>query len=211
MLDDDTSQLFWSALQKGQVVLSVGYAFVADGLSDEAPALRLTGPTELTDALRAQLTVGSNHHQPPTTVVVRAGAFAVTVDAQKWPELFSRVDINERMPPGYAVLYVYCYDFQQRETDLYEKRVEIKAEGIEGRPIMIQARFRKRQPDLYARSLRFPFAVRLDRPYRYRVVTIHDDGQIHETAWMVRTEWMSLLDVTARSAEQIPTVTQEEK
>ena len=58
-------------------------------------------------------------------------------------------------------------------------------------------------------AVRFPFAVRVDRPYRYRVVTIHDDGQVHETAWMVRMEWLSLLDVTANSAEQIPTVTEE--
>ena len=60
---------------------------MADGLADEAPALRLTGPTELTDALRAQLIVGSNHPQQHATVVVRAGAFAVTVDAHKWLEL----------------------------------------------------------------------------------------------------------------------------
>ena len=45
----------------------------------------------------------------------------------------------------------------------------------------------KKQPDLYARSLRFLFAVRLDRPYRYRVVTIYDDGQVHEPAWILRT------------------------
>ena len=45
------------------------------------------------------------------TVMVCAGAFAVTVDAQKWPELFSRVDINERTPPGYAALDVYLLRF----------------------------------------------------------------------------------------------------
>ena len=36
---------------------------------------------------------------------------------------------------GMQHLMSTCYDFQQRETDLYEKRVE--AEGIEGGPIMI--------------------------------------------------------------------------
>lgn len=196
-LDNDTSQLFWSALQKGQVVLSVGYAFMADGIADESPTLKLTGPAELTDALRARLDSGSAGAQQKTTFAVRAGAFAVTVEAQKWPDLFKRVDINERMPPGYAAIDIYCYDFQKHNTDIYEKHVDIEAEGIEGRPVNIQTRFRRQQPDIYARSLRFPFAVRLDRPYRYRVVTIQSDGQIYETPWQVRTSWTQVLDVTS--------------
>jgi hypothetical protein len=196
-LDNDTSQLFWSALQKGQVVLSVGYAFLADGIADEAPKLTLTGPSELTDALRARLDSGPATPQQKTTFAVRAGAFAVTVAAQQWPDLFKRVDINERMPPGYAALDVYCYDFQKPDINVHEKRVDIEAEGIEGRPINIQTRFRRHQPDIYARSLRFPFAVRLDRPYRYRVVTIGTDGQMIESPWQTRTSWTQLLDVTS--------------
>ena len=43
---------------------------------------------------------------------------------------------------GMQHLMSTCYDFQQQETDLYEKRVE--AEGIEGGPIIIQVRFRKK-------------------------------------------------------------------
>lgn len=202
-LDNDTSQLFWSALQQGQVVLSVGYAFMADGVANEAPKLKLTGPAELTDALRARIDGGPTEHQRRPTIAIRAGAFAVTVDALKWPDLFKRVDINERMPPGYAALDVYCYDFQKQETGIYEKRVDIEAEGMGGGPVSIQARFQRKQPDIYARSLRFPFAVRLDRPYRYRVVTILSDGQIHETPWQVRASWTQLLDVTATTGGHV--------
>ena len=196
-LDNDTSQLFWSALQQGQVVLSVGYAFMADGVANEAPQVKLTGPAELTDALRARIDAGSTDPRQRPAFAIRAGAFAVTVDAIKWPDLFKRGDINERMPPGYAALDVYCYDFQKQEAGIYEKRVDIEADGVGGRPVSIQARFQRKQPDIYARSLRFPFAVRLDRPYRYRVVTILSDGRIQETPWQVRTSWTQLLDVTA--------------
>ena len=196
-LDNDTSQLFWSALQQGQVVLSVGYAFMADGVANEAPQVKLTGPAELTDALRARIDAGSTDPRQRPAFAIRAGAFAVTVDAIKWPDLFKRVDINERMPPCYAALDVYCYDFQKQEAGIYEKRVDIEADGVGGRPVSIQARFQRKQPDIYARSLRFPFAVRLDRPYRYRVVTILSDGRIQETPWQVRTSWTQLLDVTA--------------
>jgi hypothetical protein len=196
-LDNDTSQIFWSALQKGQVVLIVGYAFLADGIRRDTSVLTLTGPHELTDALRARLEKGSSASQHATTEVVRAGAFAVTVDAGKWPDLFKQIDINDRLPPGYAVLDVYCYDFQQREARLYEKRVEIEAEGVGGDPVGISTRFRRNQPDIYARSLRFPFAVRLDRPYQYRVVSTATDGAVSETPWQVESSWAKILDVTS--------------
>ena len=42
--------------------------------------------------------------------------------------------------------------------------------------MVARARFGRDQPDLYARSVRFGVAVRLDRPYRYRVTEIADDG-----------------------------------
>ena len=176
---------------------------MADGVANEAPQVKLTGPAELTDALRARIDGGPTDPQQRPTIAIRAGAFAVTVDALKWPDLFKRVDINERMPPGYAALEVYCYDFQKQEARIYEKRVEIEAEGVGGRPVSIQARFHRKQPDIYARSLRFPFAVRLDRPYRYRVVTILSDGQIHETPWQIRTSWTQLLDVTATTGGHV--------
>jgi hypothetical protein len=184
-------------LQQGQVVLSVGYAFMADGVANEAPQVTLTGPAELTDALRARINSGSTNPRQRPAFAVRAGAFAVTVDAIKWPDLFKRVDLNERMPPGYAALDVYCYDFQRQEAGIYEKHVDIEADGVGGRPVSIQATFQRKQPDIYARSLRFPFAVRLDRPYRYRVVTVLSDGRIQATPWQVRTNWTQLLDVTA--------------
>lgn len=201
-LDNDTAQVFWSAFQKGQVVLSIGYAFLADGVEHDANIVRLTGSAELIEALQSQIGKQSSDPRQRTITVVRAGAFAVTADAGKWPDLFKRIDLNDRVPPGYAALDIYCYDFQRRDIQVYEKRVEIEAEGVAGDLVRIDTKFRGKQPDIYARNLRFPFAVRLDRPYRYRVVTTALDGTMTETPWVMQDNWVRILDVTELSVAQ---------
>jgi hypothetical protein len=197
-LDSATAQMFWSALQKGQVVLSVGYAFIADGVAPPDVQVQLKGSKALTVELDRQINESgvAPKSSTPLRSVVRAGAFSVSADAQKWPDLFVRVDLNEQVPPGYASLDVYCYDFQQGESDLYEKRVEIDAESVNGRRMSLQTSFKRKQGDIYARTLKFPFAVRLDRPYRYRVVETTRSGEMRHMPWTERTSWAPILDVT---------------
>jgi hypothetical protein len=164
-LDPPSAELFSGALTKGQLVLSMSYAFHAAGAARDH--------------------------------VVRSGAFAVSLDTGKWPELIRRVDVNERVPPGYPLLDVYCYDFDAASpTGLYEKQVQVEAEGVGGGRVTATARFGRDQPDLYARSVRFGVAVRLDRPYRYRVTEVRDDGTSAVIPWRERASWAELLDVT---------------
>ncbi len=168
-LDAATSELFWGALTKGQVVLSVSYSFSA------------VGPVEEKDVVR----------------VVRAGSFAVSVDGARWPDLFRRVDLGARVPPDYPLLDVYCYDFRDSlRPALYEKQVEVEADGVGGRPVTARARFGQDQPDLYALGVRFGVAVRLDRPYRYRITEVTEDGLSTVSPWTARSSWAELLDVT---------------
>jgi hypothetical protein len=132
---------------------------------------------------------------------VRAGAVAIEVDAGRWPDIVRRIDNGASAPPGYAFLDVYCYDFNNElRPDLYEKDVEIDAEGVAGRRARLFAIFQKDAPDVYTRTLRFPVAVRLDRPYRYRVVEIAPDGTLKEGVWRVRESWAAHLDVTGEAA-----------
>jgi hypothetical protein len=201
-LDAATAQIFWNALQQGQVVLSVGYAFIADGVAPPDVQVQLKGPKELTTELSRQINESgvAPKSSTPLRSVVQAGAFSVSADAQKWPDLFVRADLNEQVPPGYASLDVYCYDFQQGATDLYEKKIEIDAESVNGRRMRLQTSFKWKQPDIYARTLRFPFAVRLDRPYRYRIVETTRSGEIRQMPWTERTSWVQILDVTTPSS-----------
>jgi hypothetical protein len=206
-LDPATADLFGQALRAGQVVLSVGYAFYADGIGPDRPLTELTGSPALIAELRSRLD-GPRSETPgeaPEPVLVRAGAAAVTVDAGRWPELLKRVDVNESVPPGYAALDLYCYDFRDAlRPGLYEKQVEIEAVAVGGGRAVLAATFRRAEPDLYARSLRFPMAVRLDRPYRFRVIDTFDDGRTAAGPWTDRASWTELLDVTSPAAPSSP-------
>jgi hypothetical protein len=202
-LNPDAAQLLSDALERGRLALSVGYAFLADGIAAAEPLQELSGSPELVAALRKQLRSsrrapadGSATRQAEP-IVVRAGAVVVAADLARWPRIIRRIDVNATAPPGYAALDVYCYDFHQAaDPNRYETQVEIQAVGVSGAPVTHRATFSRAQPDLYARSLRFRVAVRMDRPYRFRVHAISLDGRAMSTPWRERTSWAELLDVT---------------
>jgi hypothetical protein len=213
-LDNHTATLFWDALHQGQTVLSFSYAFLAPGIGPDEPLAELTGTPELLAALRKQLAPSKDEAQdsddkPTQSYIVHAGSVAVEVDAEKWPELFVEADLNEGAPPGYAVLEVRCYDFNNElRADLAEKQVEIRAEGVTGREATLFAVFESDQPDLYVQHVRFPVAVRLDRPYRVRVTEVAVDGTETPDEWIQMDSWARMLDITTLR-EKMPPASEE--
>ena len=136
----------------------------------------------------------------PEPQLVRTGTMSITADTKRWPDLVRWLDINESVPPGYAALDVYCYDFNNElRPDLYEKQVEIEAQSVTGRPVRRLVAFQRDQQDLYARTLTFSVAVRLDRPYRYRVIEVMPDGSSKTGVWQDGRSWTEILDVTHRA------------
>jgi hypothetical protein len=139
--------------------------------------------------------------------VVRAGAIRIGVDTRRWPDVVRQVDVDGRMPAGFAALEVYCYDFRDgRRPDLFEKTVEIEAESVGGRPVRQQVTFARAHPDVYSTGLRFPVAVRLDRPYRYRVLEFRPDGSSATGPWLKGGDWIALLDLTTPAPTRAPGV-----
>jgi hypothetical protein len=209
-LSPEDAQLFGDALRRGRLVLSLAYAFFALGPAGPGPAqVDVRGPSAMRDAFQQLLGEGSREkaegEATPLAALVRAGATSISVDAQRWPDLFHRIDINESLPPGYAALEIYCYDFNNAlRPDLYEKQVEIEATGVAGPKVTLAMTFASARPELYAHSLRFPVAVRFDRAYRYRVTEIRPDGTGYVQPWTTITSWSRILDVTSATTE--PTV-----
>ncbi|MEX2499796.1 MAG: hypothetical protein WD397_13085 [Wenzhouxiangellaceae bacterium] len=195
------AQMLIDALERGGVILSVSYAFIADGVGMETGFDELTGSPELVEMIEAELEPDDEDGGIGPRLVA-ADTTTIAVDTARWPDLIRQIDINERLPPGFAVLDVRCYDFQredQREDPrgLYEKRVDIRAQTVAGMPIVESLYFSRRQPERFADRVRFPVAVHLDRPYEYRVVSVFADGRVViETDWTRRERWTALLDVT---------------
>jgi len=209
-LDSLTAQAFRAALEKDQVYLSLGYAFLGDALAQDAGIGELTGSPEIVEGLKSALSGAraDSSGAPADTVrthVIRAGAIEIGLDVKRFPELMRRVDLNDKAPPGYAALDVYCYDFNNElRPDLAEKRVEIDAEGVSGKRVKLETAFLREQPDLYSAGIRFPVAVRLDRPYRYRTREVKLDGMEHQSVWRERQSWSEILDVTSQSKNVTP-------
>lgn len=204
-LDTHSAQLLWQAFHRGQVALSLAYAFLAPGSVADDSA-HLSGTPEMVAELERRLAPrgeANGGDSGPELHVVTSGATSVSVDAERWPDLLRQLDLNEQMPPGYALLDVYCYDFRDGlRPELDVKKVEVEANGVSGALVRQEVIFERRQPDLYGQSLRFPFAVRMDSAYRYRVSEIARSGNLIRGEWVEVGSWAGLLDVTSRPAEQ---------
>ena len=68
---------------------------------------------------------------------------------------------------------------------------------MNGAMVRQHAIFSADDADRYVHDIRFPVAVRLDRPYRYRVSEFFFDGREElVTDWAIRSSWAALIDVT---------------
>ena len=200
-LDPHSAQAFWDAFRQGRSLLSVSYSCYARGISEEMGEVQGAGNGELVKDMQEHLTSAIDSLQGPQSVTRRviSNAFSVYIDPQRFPELMKQVDINEGMPPDYPALDVYCFDFNNDiRKDLFAKELQLRAAGVGRGEVKTQLSFRATEADIYAHAVRFPYAVRMDRPYFYRVVEISKEGEVQMGPWQKRTSWTSMLDITTQ-------------
>ena len=199
-LSNTDAMLVEDALKNNRSILSFSYAIYSVFAEKTSDGLSVTG----TGTLRYQVSdhfrtmINPSKDTVTSTLLVKADAIPLSVDIQKWPSLVRKIDINERVPARYALFDVYCYDFNNElRPDLYEKKIEIKATSVAGTDITTAYTFRQSRPDLYARSIRFPYAIKFDKPFYYRVTEINTDGEATSTEWLQKKEWNEVLDITS--------------
>jgi hypothetical protein len=205
-LDRQSAEAVWKTLEDGQALVSFAYAFITEGLPGGAGSGDLRMSSAVTEEERAKFEAAVPRGDDPSSAeeglveqAVRADAFAVELDASRHADLIMVHDLNQlHVDPAYSVLEVRCYDFRNGlRPDLWMKRVELAAEAVNGRTARITVTFSASEPDLHAESVRFPYAVRLDRPLRYRVVEIARDGTRVATDWHEKDSWVGLIDATS--------------
>ena len=174
-LEPHSSQAFRKAFEGQQNILSVFFMMQADGIREGVDTI-------LTE---------KNYS-------VRSESLPITIDHKRWPDLLAQVDINESIPPEYAALDVYCFDFNNElREDLYAKQIEIRATGIGKEAVKAKIRFKADEADTYARSVRFPYAVNMAMPFHYRIMEIKADGDVIPGRWQKRKNWHQILDITS--------------
>ena len=202
-LDNTSSQLLWATLEKGQTVMSLYYSFYTPGVIDSLPIVSLSSTSDLPGDLKDELDNMVEEAKKDTlkrTVLVKANATALTVDLKQAADRIKKIDLNEnRIPPDYAVLDIRCYDFNNDlRKDLYAKRLEAVATGMDGKEVKQNVTFYSSSPDIYYAGLRFKYAVKMDRPLKYRIVEIKNDTAPYYGKWIEQKSWNKLIDITTQ-------------
>jgi hypothetical protein len=196
-LGENDAGLLVNALENGQVLISFSYAYLARFEDREEVAIDIAGADDRLEGLSEQI----DEIVPETTSNVTAAysdAIALVLDPATANNHIRRLDINESMPPGYAVLDVYCFDFQQEIIPgQYAKWVEVEATSPTGKRFSTVLTFTRSEPEVYGQRLRVPYAIDFKKPYRYRVTSVLETGKVEEvTPWTVREEWSGVLDIS---------------
>ncbi len=191
--DPYSSQALWEAFHKGQVLISVSYVYFAEG-DTEGYSVAKGNPEAIPKELQEMLKAEGEKKVVP----ILANVVTVRADADKWPDRFKRIDLNQSVPPGYPALDIRCYDFNNSLTPtLALKTVEIKAMGVGGTPVTRTVTFKAATPDIASASLKFPFAVRMDKPFSYRIISVTVEGDRQVGDWKEGPGWAKLLDITS--------------
>lgn len=203
-LENHEAELLWNMVQKGQLAISVNYAFFADALNDHPSEVKLRGKSAFEEQLGDRLEDLIRPDTAPSLQIIKADAFPIEIDAEKYNHLLIREDIDAGIPPAYPALEVKCYDFSDElRPDLAIKAIEVEATGVSGYPIKLKPyKFVRSRPDQNTHQIRFPYAVKMDKPFRYRVREYGADGSVEPYSdWIIRDSWTGWIDITTKAAE----------
>ena len=208
-LSDEDAQLIETALKDKQAAISMSYAFYstfsAEKISDFTATLNNRVNKQLLQYFDSAAI--TNKDSLLKNLLVKADVVPVTADLEKFPDLVQKFDINEKIPPRYPLFDVYCYDFNNAiRPDLFEKKIDIEVTSVNGSVLLFNTTFKQSQPDTYAKSIRFPYAVRFDKPFRYRVTEINLEGEKLAADWVTRNSWSEIIDITSKVNKAVITI-----
>lgn len=199
-LANEDAQIIEAALLNKSSAMSFSYAIYTI-FSEKAPGdLEVFGNKNIRKKVQDYFMeeIRNQHDSALKVTLVKADAIYLNPDPAAWEGIIQKFDINEKLPAKYPLFDVYCYDFNNDlRADLFAKKIEIRATSVNGAEINTHFSFRASQPDRYSKSIRFPYAVKFDRPFYYRVTEINVDGEATSTDWMEKTEWSEILDITS--------------
>lgn len=197
-LDKYSAQAFQQAFENGKSLLSFDYAYYTNGIYKEEESINVEGDPELVNEMKERFSsLNDSSNQVVDSKMIMANAFQILINSDQYPDLIEKVDINQHIPPDYAAVDVYCYDFHNKlRNDLHAKKIEFKAVGVGKHEVISKVVFRERSQDIYAQNIRFKHSVKMEQPLKYRITEVKKDGDINVSDWIVKEGWSQILDVT---------------
>lgn len=172
-LDDSTSMALAEALKRGQTTLNFSYRFISSGVLPEGDDWK------------------------PADFDSSANTLALSIDPEKNSDAIRQVDLNERNPASYPLLSVFCFGFRDDLlVDVAVREIEVEAAGIGGRKVTALYQFWDKERDVTLARVRFPFAIDLNKGYRYRLRDISPDGTERRSDWITSSNWHLPLDIS---------------
>lgn len=198
-LDNEDAQLFKESLDNNRPTISLNYTFSAKFESSNLDKTVANGSSEFAKEFKDKNEKSDSNGNSLSEVVVNNGSLTININTDKWPDLIKQIDLNEKVPAEYAALDVYCYDFNNViRDDLNSKQIEIKAISVSGKEVIFKNVFNKEHPDIYAKNIKFLYAVKLSEPYHYRVTEIYNNGTTLREDWVEKKQWHGILDITSK-------------
>jgi hypothetical protein len=190
-------------VERGNIALSVSYTYYADMIDQiQVEASASAGPRSGA-ILEDQFETITALDSVPTAQILRTDAFNIDIELAKYPDVLVKTDLNDNVPPSYPALEVICFDFtNDLRPDLEMKTVEFEAIGVSDAVVKLRSeKFHPANTDLHTRQIRFPYAVNMRKPLRYRVKEFGKDGDINDSGWITKDSWVGGLDITTRAED----------
>lgn len=197
-LENYEAELLWNQISTGKLAVSFGYAFYADAINGNQSSVRLSGDSAFVSQMENAMEEANAADTTVASMMIRSDAFGIAIDVNQWPDALKKLDVNEGVPPAYPALQVACYDFSDAlRPDLALKKIEVEAIGVGGQPLApISAKFNLGNAEANFIDLKFPFAVRMDRPMRYRITEFTTKGERSVGPWLEKDNCSELIDIT---------------
>ncbi len=200
-LSNADAQLLETAINNKQSIISMSYAFYAAFAGRTGSGFKGNTSDRLNKNVIQYLDSQSRAQNDSSVkkLLVKADVVDLSVESGKWNDIIEEIEMDENLSFSYPLLDVYCYDFNNGiRPDLFCKKIEIEAIAFNGKKVTVFANFRQTQPDQFAKSIRFPYAVRYDRPFRFRVTEVDINGESKISEWKSVSSWNEIIDVTTQ-------------
>jgi hypothetical protein len=199
-LNNQGAEILHRQISSGQLALSFGYAFFAEVIQGRYDQTELLGDTSLLNQIYDSYNLDSNTQQIDSTLItqiIKANAFSIDIDLNKWPDAVKQIDLNAKQLVAYPILETRCYDFkEQLRPELYKKLLQVKATGASGQDIELLVEYSRKYPEVTVQYLHFPFAVKIAEPFQFRIKEIDRDGLAQTFPWKSKSEWETPIDLS---------------